>query len=338
MVTLKDVADACGLSRSTVSKALNGYDDISQSTILLVRRKAEELGYLPNVAARSLKTNQTYNIGILFSDELGSGFKHEYFTSLLDSFQKEVESAGYHITFISQVLGESKMTYLEQCRYRNFDGVLIACADYSDAQVTALVRGDFPIVTIDHVFQECTSVNSDNTGGMQAMMEQVIAKGHRKIAYIHGDMTAVTVQRLASFHRACLGSGISQRDEWVIPSRYRDADACYTITKELLAGKERPTCILYPDDFALMGGLRALRELHIRIPHDISIVGYDGSFLTELISPKITTVRQDTDTIGRTAAKKLIAAIKNPKLWIPEQIVVPSSVQEGESLAECSTI
>ena len=87
MVTLKDIARACGVSRSTVSKAMNGYGDVSPETAEQIRKKAEEMGYLPNLAARSLKTNRTYSLGILFSDQLGSGLKHEYFTGILNSFK-----------------------------------------------------------------------------------------------------------------------------------------------------------------------------------------------------------------------------------------------------------
>ena len=334
MVTLKDIARACGVSRSTVSKAMNGYGDVSPETAEQIRKKAEEMGYLPNLAARSLKTNRTYSLGILFSDQLGSGLKHEYFTGILNSFKMEAEAAGYSITFLSDSPGGGRMTYLEQSRYRNFDGVMVACTDYEAPQLLELVKSELPVVTIDYSFSECTAVLSDNVKGMHDLMHYVFGRGHRDIAYIHGELTSVTKKRLASFYKCCGEFGVNPREDWIIQSRYRDAEACRELTKRLLAEKKRPTCILYPDDFALIGGLNEILEQGLRIPEDISVAGYDGSFLSGLLSPKLTTVRQDTDAIGRTAAKKLIAAVEAPRIWLAEQIQIPGELIPGESVGD----
>ena len=116
MVTIKDISRACGVSPATVSKALNGYGDISAETVSLVKRTAKEMHYLPNAAARSLKTNTTHNIGVLFVDETSSGLTHEYFSMILNSVKEEAESHGYDITFICQNLGGKTVTFLEHCR------------------------------------------------------------------------------------------------------------------------------------------------------------------------------------------------------------------------------
>ena len=105
-----------------------------------------------NMAARSMKTNRTYNIGVLFVDERQSGLAHEYFSAVLDSFKVRVEQLGYDITFINRNLGGRTMTYLEHCHYRGVDGAVIACVDFTDPQVIELVNSDVPVVTIDHVF------------------------------------------------------------------------------------------------------------------------------------------------------------------------------------------
>lgn len=334
MVTLKDVADACGLSHSTVSKALNGYADVSEKTAELIRKTAEKMGYLPNVAARSLKTNRTYNIGILFSDELGTGLRHEYFSGILNSFKEQAEEHGYHITFLSGNLGGQRMTYIEQCRYRNFDGVMVAWTDYDDAQISDVIKSDLPVVTIDYAFENCTAVLSDNIGGMKQLVKEILDRGHTDIAYIHGEMTSVTKKRLASFYKTCSECGIEIRSDRVLQARYRDAELCSVLTEKLLEDDERPTCILYPDDYALIGGMNKIKDMGLSIPGDISIAGYDGSFLAGLISPKITTIKQDSEKIGKVAATKLIEAIENPKTWIPEQIIVPGSFIQGESVTD----
>ena len=126
MVTIKDISKRCGVSPATVSKALNGYDEISPETVELVKQTARELHYMPNAAARLLKTNISNNIGVLFIDESMCGLTHEFFSHILNSVKEEAEANGYDITFISNNIGKRKMTYLEHCRYRNCDGVVIA--------------------------------------------------------------------------------------------------------------------------------------------------------------------------------------------------------------------
>ena len=125
MVTLKEIANVCGVSVATVSKALNHASDISQETTEKVSRVARELGYYPNAAARQLKTNRSYNIGVLFVDDTHCGLTHEYFSSVLNAVKNEVEHNGYDVTFISKNIGSTTMSYLEHARYRNCDGVVI---------------------------------------------------------------------------------------------------------------------------------------------------------------------------------------------------------------------
>ena len=129
-VTIKDLASRCGLSVSTVSKAFNNYEDISKETRELVRRVAKEMGYYPNAIARTLKTNRSYNLGVLFDDGMNSGLTHAFFMNVLNSFKVEAEKRGYDITFINHHVANSRMTYLEHCRYRNIDGVFLACANF----------------------------------------------------------------------------------------------------------------------------------------------------------------------------------------------------------------
>ena len=276
MPSLKDLAKECGVSVATVSKALNNQPDISAATRERVRAAAHRMGYLPNAAARALKTNRTYNLGVLFVDERQSGLAHEYFSAVLDSFKVQVEKLGYDITFINRNLGGKTMTYLEHCRYRGVDGVVMACVDFTADEVQELLLSDIPAVTIDHICDGRISVVSNNIQGMEELVTYIYKKGHRKIAYIHGDDTSVTKNRLGSFYRTLQRLGIEEPDEYVKPSFYRDADLAGERTGELLDLKDPPTCILYPDDYAAMGGINEIRERGLRIPEDISVAGYDG--------------------------------------------------------------
>lgn len=332
MVSMKDIAAKCGVSVATVSKALNNHSDIGEDTKKNICEIAQAMGYFPNSSARALKTKRTYNIGVLFVDEGRSGLTHEYFSKVLDSFKRYAESAGYDITFIN---AEShKMTYLEHSKYRGVDGVVIACVDFNEPEVINLINSDLPVVTIDHVFDSRISVVSDNIGGMRELVQYIYEKGHTKIAYIHGDDTAVTKNRLASFYNTLNKLGVQVPEEYAVASAYRNPVLAGKCTKQLLKLKNRPTCIIYPDDYSAIGGLTAIREAGLSVPKDISVAGYDGIYVSQIIDPKLTTYEQNTEEIGKIAAKNLIRLIKDQKSTLIEKITVAGRIIPGESVAD----
>lgn len=332
MAIMKDIARICGVSTATVSKALNGYSDIGEETARLVCETAIREGYVPNSAARALKTNHTSNLGVLFIDKMQSGLSHEYFSALLESFKAQAENQGYDITFISHNLGNRPMSYLEHCRYRQCDGVLIASVDFEDPQVRELVGSEIPTLTIDHVFNNRTAILSDNVRGMYELTAYACQQGHERIAYIHGEDTAVTRKRLAGFYSACKEHKITIPEEYIIPARYHDPKTSRHATRTLLQLPERPTCILYPDDFSYMGGMNELERAGLRIPDDISVAGYDGIKLSQLLRPRLTTMHQDTQSLGSTAAKRIIQTIQEPKTDFPDQIVIPGQLFKGDTI------
>ena len=334
MPSLKDLAKECGVSVATVSKALNDQPDIAQATRERIHAAARRMGYLPNAAARALKTNRTYNLGVLFVDEKQSGLTHEYFSAVLDSFKVEAEKRGYDITFINHNISGRSMSYLEHCHYRGVDGVVIACVNFYDPQVVELVNGDVPVVTIDHVFNNRMAILSDNVVGTKALVQQAWACGHRRIAFIHGERTAVTENRLTGFYRACEELGFRADEAIVRQGLYHEAKTCAEITKELLSLPDRPSCIFFPDDFSALGGLNAIREAGLRIPEDISVIGYDGIPLADILSPRLTTYHQDTKAMGTAAAKGLIDLIEHPKTTLLDRVVIPGSLRVRESVAK----
>lgn len=333
MASLKEIAGVCGVSIATVSKALNDHRDISVETKEKIRQVAKEMGYFPNAQAQALKTNRTRNIGVLFVDEARSGLTHDYFANVLDWFKRVIEEDGYDLTFInSDKKGRNGRTLLEHCKYRGFDGVVIACVDFEEPEVTELVNSDIPVVTIDHVFNNRIAIISDNIKGMRDLLTYVYSMGHRKIAYIHGSESSVTRSRVTSFFNTAEQLGIEVRDEYIRKAAYRSTSGAKLETEALLNMKDPPTCILYPDDFACFGGISAIRERGLKIPEDISIVGYDGIKLGRRMEPKLTTLRQDTKAMGEEAAKRLVSLIEKPKTTLIEQVLVEGTVFEGESV------
>ncbi len=301
---MKDVAKACGVSIATVSKALNGYSDIGKGKREEIRKVADELGYLPNSSARALKTKRTYNLGILFVDDL---------------------------TFVNCNM-PARQSYYEHCRYRGLEGIVVACIDFYTPEVQELMQGSLPVVTIDHVFDGHTCVVSDNVQGMRELVRYIYGRGHRKIAYIHGLDSSTTKGRLNGYHKMLSDYGVKVPDAYIKKAAYRDTEETKRLTGQLLDLSDPPTCILCPDDFSALGCMNAIRERGLRIPEDISVAGYDGITISQLMEPKLTTIRQDTGKIGQIAAQELIHMIEQPKTTLAKTITVPGELLEGSSV------
>lgn len=205
MITIYDIAKMAKVSGSTVSKALNDHSDISDATKDRIKKLALEMGYLPNSHARSLITKRSYNIGILFVDEANSGLTHAFFASILESVRAELAEKGYDITFISSgFAGQENSSFLEHCRYRGVDGVIIACIDFDSEYVKELINSNIPVILIDKKIEGKSSIISENYEGIKQAVNYLVSMGHRDIGYIHGQgvSTDVTKDRLQGFYAA----------------------------------------------------------------------------------------------------------------------------------------
>ena len=330
-VTIKQVAEKCGMPAHIVGRVLFDYASFGPEAQEKVLAAARELGYpLDQLPQR----HRTHNLGVLFVDESYSGLTHPFFATVLNAFKAEVESRGYDITFINHNIGTMDMTYLEHCRYRNVDGVCLACVDFYSSEVAELVNSDLPCVTIDHTFDNRCSIISDNVNGIRMLVDRAVALGHRRIAYIHGQKrnSAVTENRVQGFCRAMEMNGLDLPDGYVVPGRYDDFEYIRESLVALLDRADRPTCILLPDDASYFGALDTIREKGLRVPEDISVAGYDGVRSVQAVHPRLTTIRQDSDALGRQAALQLIGQIDHSNAAAGGSILIPTTLIEGESL------
>ncbi len=334
MVTLKDIARECKVSFSTVSKALKGSPEISFETTEFIQKKAREMGYHPNIAARSLRTNRTYDIGVIFEDKTGAGFQHQYFATIISGIQKVAFSKGYEMTFVS---GDSTKNYdyYSHALARNYDGVAILSADFNSSGIQELVKSEIPTVTLDCFYDmDHTAVMSDYTAGIYELLEYVISMGHKKIAMIHGEQTWVTEQRMEAFKKVCADHGINVPPEYFAEGLYHDPVTSSAGTEVFLSLPEPPTCIFYPDDYAALGGIRELNSRGLTPGKDISIVGYDGIALTSMMIPPLTTYEQNGEVIGRTMAEALLAKIETPHAYTPKKEMVSGRLIKGGTVVK----
>ena len=332
--SIKEIAEKCGLPVYVVGKVLEDYAAVDAGSREKILATARELGY---PLERQGKAHLTHNLGVLFVDESYSGITHPFFASMLNAFKAEVESRGFDITFINHNMSLENATFLEHCRFRNVDGVCLACVDFYSEEVQELLASEIPCVTIDHPTDRHPCVLSDNNTGVQQLLEFAMDNGHERIAFISGQQNSeVTATRIRQFYDTMAAHGLPVPKGYYVEGRYGDSEVVRSLVGQLLDRKDRPTCILLPDDATYFAAQEAIRERELRIPADISVAGYDGIGLTQSLRPQLTTIRQNSVEMGRMAAELLIARLEHPDAASVDNVTIPVTLVKGGTMGWCN--
>ncbi len=271
-------------------------------------------------------------IGLLFADDAHCGLGHDFFANVIEGFRIGINDAGGTLTMINVSSNHNNRTsYMDQIRELGIDGIGIASIDFADPEVQEVLESGIPLVVIDEDIEGAICVKSDNENGIKDMVRYIYEMGHRKIAFISGNINTVTNIRIRAFLEACEELGIQVPDEYLANSYYRDMKEASYQTEKLLRLMNPPTCIIYSDDYAAIGGLNILRARGMDIPKDISIVGYDGLDFAKQYEPRLTTVKQDMQGMGNIAARKLMEKIDNPDTPV-STIVLETVVEKGRTV------
>ena len=329
MISIKELAAYCNVSVATVSKALHDKSDIGEETRQKVQQAAQALGYIPDEAARTLRTGHSRTIGLLFAGEKGKALTDEFFPHIVNAIKDAAEKRGYEILFIHKSQDNDSITYLEHCRYRKVDGVIMAYLHYDETEVKELLESTLPIVTIDFCHDRKTSVCFDNMQGMRDLASYVCEMGHTRVAYITGQDSRITKARVNSFYQVMKEHGINVPEKYVKQGNYLSSQRAEELTEELLDMPNPPTCILYPNDFSALGGAGAIASRGLSVPEDISIAGYDGIPVADAMRPRLTTLIQDTEKMGDMVIRKLIDQINKPNEQAAERIQIAGKVSIG---------
>ncbi|MFI3214299.1 MAG: LacI family DNA-binding transcriptional regulator [Eubacteriales bacterium] len=321
MITIYDIAKECGVTAATVSKALNDNSGVSEKRRMQIKKIAKEMGYLPNAQARSLSTKKSKDIGVLFYEDTNYGLAHQFFSKMLESLRHEIESRGYDLSFIATNSTQFKGAYYEHCKYKGIDGAVIASVDFDEEEVVKLVNSEIPVVLIDKIIENKTSIVSKNYEGTKEAIHYLHQCGHEKIGFIRGQSVSndVTESRMDGFKQGMAECGLAINSAWVKCGRYYKQEATQQLVREILTKKEKPTALLLSDDYAALGAYKAIAELNLKIPEDISIIGNDGLELTEIVTPSLTTIAQDPMEMGRLAGEHIVRLAESNQ---PKQRVV----------------
>jgi LacI family transcriptional regulator len=312
---IRELARLSGVSVGTVSRALNGYTDVSQATRERIMRIAQELDYTPAAAARTLVTQRSHVVGVFL--ETGEGHpdvQHPFFHEVLGGLKHFAGEAGYDLLmFASERPGNGYGThsYLKRCRHHNVDGAVLMGADEDDPEVRRLVRSEVPTVGVDIEVEgpQTSLVISDNEGGSAAAVRHLHEIGHRRIAHITGMLDKRPgAERLRGFRHELQRLGITPRDEYVVFGDFY-VESGYTAMQQLLALDEPPTAVFAAADMMALGAIRAANEAGLEVPRDLSVVGFDDIQLAEYLRPGLTTLRQQKTALGTEAGRALLRLI-----------------------------
>ena len=303
-----ELATKSGFSVSTVSKALNHTGRISEATREKVLKVASELNYIPSYHAKALSLNKSWLIGIIYSDNLGIGFSHPHFSVILEGFKQEAEKEGYEITFINRNMGNRSMTYLEFCRYRQVEGVFIVNYYSLSKQVPQLIESGLPLVSSDAGFDDIPTITSNDILGGVLATQYLYDLGHKKIDHIAGPSYTISAQhrkkgflQVINEHHDII-SNIYEAHNYSIEDGHQQA-------LKIIEKNDLPTAIFVAGDWMALGVIQALKEHDIKVPEDISIIGYDDLDFLKYSQPALTTVSQNKLEIGKRAAQYLIQQI-----------------------------
>jgi LacI family transcriptional regulator len=322
-----------GVSVATVSKIINNYSDVGEETRRKVLKIMEETGYKPSSSAKTLVTKKSNLIAVVFAGKLNSDLDHPIFVKVLNSFKKQIGLLGYDLLFFSnETFFQTKEDYLARCRHFQVDGCIVIAGDNVEPSIEELARSDIPCIGIDIELtgSNTTYLMSDNEKIASKVVEHLYMRGYRDIGLLGIDRNSgVTLIRENSFRESLRKFGLTIHPEWFIHSSGYRKDDGYQAMKKLIAGGSLPPAMFAVTDLLAFGAMQALREDGLSVPNDMALVGCDDIDACQYSMPTLTTVRQDTDKIGRLAALMLFDIIN--KQIEPSAIVVESELIVRES-------
>jgi LacI family transcriptional regulator len=321
VATIKDVARLAGVSTATVSATLNKSAYVSPEYEARVVRAVDLLGYAPSGIARSLKTGVTRLIGLIVAD-----ITNPFFTQLVHRIEAAAKLEGYSVILCDtdEDIGQ-ELNFIRLLRKQRVDGLILAptgqAADYDVASVRGL---DLPVVLVDRLVPvwPTDAVLLDNVAAGRLAAKHLLDLGHRRIGIVTGapHLTSAA-ERLDGFSRALHERAVPLAPQNVRYAHFRE-DAAFAESRDMLAAADRPTAVLVANNLMLIGFLRALNELGLACPDDVSIVTIDDLPWAKVFTPPLTAIRQPIDSMAEQAFRMLLARL--PKAGDSAPIVTRS--------------
>ncbi|MFL0249718.1 LacI family DNA-binding transcriptional regulator [Clostridium neuense] len=330
-VTIKDIAKLANVSHTTVSRALNDSPFIKEKTKKRILEIANQLNYVPNYNAKSLVLNKSYNIGVFFST-ISRGTSPNFFHEIIDGVNSAIDKK-YNLV----IKGMDDCKSLNYVSKDRFDGIILVSQSESDnIFIYDIIGKDIPIVVLNRKIEIDNVINilsSEKEGAYEAT-DYLIKNGHKDIAIIEGkENFKSSVFRREGYINALINNKIKINNEYMVRGEY-DIESGFKAMQKLLELKKIPTAVFCSNDDMAVGAIRAIQKHGLRVPDDISLVGFDDSAFCDYVSPALTTVRKPSRKIASVGCEKLLGIIEEPdktineKLYISTKLIIRDSVKK----------
>lgn len=336
--TLQDVARIAGVSRSTVSRVINNHPSVDPKTRQRVQRAIKQCGYRPHAIARSLATKRTHIIGMIIPEAVSRLFTDPYFALMLLGATDACNRSGYQLILSLFTASVDSKTMHDRIVHNGFvDGVLTANACLDDKLVPRLLDTGVPFVTIGrHSDERVSYVDVDNVGGARMATEFLIHLGHKRIATITGPLNMTPAQdRLTGFLNAMQANDLPVPEALIVEGDFTEMGGRAAMTRLL---EERPTAVFAASDSMAIGAVRAIQSAGLRVPEDISVIGFDDLPSAASLEPPLTTVHQPIEGLAELAVEVLIGRLKRkiPNGIAVQRVILPTELMVRKSCARLS--
>lgn len=333
--TIKDIAKAANVSVTTVSRALNNYSDVNPETKKKIMQIANELGYNPNIAARSLIVKKTKTLGLLLSGVTRYSVKDNIAFEILCGINDRSGELNYDPVLFSTTSQKQRMkSYKSLCLERGVDGVIIMGLRLDDPYLQEIIDSSIPCVLIDIPLEgkRVGYVSADNVNGADRATEYLINKGHRKIGMINGHAQAsVSNERLEGFRKALEKHQIDFREDLIVDGGFSEQGGTEAAIR-LITMHPDLTAIFCASDLMAIGAMQGLKHIGKYVPDDISIIGFDDIIISSYCSPALTTIQQSKYEMGYYAAQMLIDMLEGRN--VDTHVTLHSQLVERESVRD----
>ncbi|GAA0134851.1 maltose operon transcriptional repressor MalR [Paenibacillus sp. YSY-4.3] len=313
-VTIKDVARKAGVSPSTVSRVLSNHPRISTETSQKVRAIMEQLGYHPNIMAKSLVSKTTNSICIMLPKSAEELFSNYFFMELIRGIVTQASRLGYDVLISSGANEKEEVESVSRLlNGRRVDGVILLYSRTDDPVIDFLEEHDHPFVLIGRSdkYPDILSVDTDNVQASYDATKHLISLGHERIGFVSGPPElVVSKDRLKGYLKALADAGLESRPEWIVEGEFLQ-ESGYRAMSFFMNLPNRPTALVLIDDVVAFGILRGLHELNYKVPEDLCLVSFNNIPLSELSTPPLSSVDIGIYNLGYTASQILIQSIKN---------------------------
>ncbi|NMF04500.1 LacI family DNA-binding transcriptional regulator [Clostridium beijerinckii] len=327
--TIKDIAKALGISHSTVSRVLTGSKSVNEKTKEAVLNAVKELNYIPNMSARSLKIDKAYNIGVFFST-ISNGTSPFVFQTVINNVYKNIDKK-YNV-----IVKGIDMYEKNTINPKNYDGILVVSQKIDDDDfIREILEKEIPTVVINRkVDHDVINVYTDESVGVYKGVEELIKKGHKDIAIIEGAMNFdSTKMRREGYLKAFNNYNITLDKNLVLNGNFT-VKSGYEKANELIEMTEKFSAIFAFNDEMATGAIKAITEHGLKVPEDISILGFDGNEIGRFITPSITTIKRPIGEIARVATDLLLRLLNNEQDITTKKIYIESELELGNSIKD----